>query len=174
MSATSSQSRQAMTAGLVFLGMIVVIAAVLGFQYLGGYIPCKLCLEERVPYYIAMPVALVAIISAWRGWPPVVTRGALAITGLLLLWTMALGIYHSGVEWHWWAGPSDCTAVSGGISTNVNDLLGDLTAKHPPSCDQAAGRFLGISFAGWNVVASLVLAAIAFRGALSNAGATLA
>ena len=38
----------------------------------------------------------------------------------------------------------------------------------PPSCDEAAGRFLGLSFAGWNVLASAALAAIGYRAALGR------
>ena len=158
-----------LSATIVLAGMIAVIAAVQGFEHVGGYIPCKLCLAERVPYYYAIPVAFIAVVSAWLGWPRALTRIALVVVALLLLWTMVLGAYHAGVEWHWWAGPTDCGAAASGVSTNVNDLLNDLTAKHPPACDKAAGRFLGISFAGWNVVASLVLAMIASRGALASA-----
>lgn len=149
---------------LVLGGMIAVIAAVLGFEHIGGYIPCKLCLEQRQPYYAGIPVVALAAFSAWRGWPPVITRGLLVIGGLLLLTTMALAVYHSGVEWRWWAGPTDCGATAGNISSDVNDLLGDLTTR-PPACDEAAGRFLGLSFAGWNVIASAALAALAFRAA---------
>ena len=164
----SSQSRLALPALLLATAMAVVVGTALGFEHIGGYIPCKLCLAQRQPYYYAFPVSLIAILSAWRGWSPVLTRGALLVTGALLLWTFGLGIYHSGVEWGWWQGPGDCGAVAGGISTNVGDLLGDLTAKRPPSCTEAAGRFLGLSFAGWNVLASAALALIAFRGALKK------
>lgn len=156
---------QRLSALLVLAGMVAVIATVLGFEHIGGYIPCKLCLEQRIPYYTAIPVALFGAISLMRGWPQFLGRGSLAIVGLLMLWTMGLGIYHSGVEWAWWPGPTDCGAVADGISGDVSDLLRDLTAKRPPSCDQAAGRFLGLSFAGWNVLVSLGLALVAFRGA---------
>jgi disulfide bond formation protein DsbB len=153
---------------LVLAGMIAVIAAVLGFQHIGGYIPCKLCLEQRQPYYAGMPVVALAALSAWRGWPGWITRTLLAAGGVLLLASMALAIYHSGVEWHWWAGPTDCGATAGNISADVNDLLGDLSTR-PPSCDKAAGRFLGLSFAGWNVIASGLLAAMALRAAAAPA-----
>ncbi len=149
----------------VLCGMVVVIAAVLGFQHIGGYIPCKLCLAQREPYYTAMPVALFALIALAGRWPRCISTGLLAIVGLLMIYTAALAGFHSGVEWAWWLGPADCGATAGNISSNVGDLLGDLTAKRAPSCTEAAGRFLGLSFAGWNVLASLGLAAIAFRGA---------
>ncbi len=156
------------TSLLVLAGMVAVIAAVLGFQHIGGYIPCKLCLQQREPYYAGIPVVALAAISAWRGWPPLVTRLLLALGGLLLLTSMAMAAYHSGVEWQWWPGPTDCGVTAGNISSDVNDLLGDLSTR-PPSCDKAAGRFLGLSFAGWNVLASGVLAAIALRGAAKRA-----
>ena len=124
-----TRNSKLVSAILVLAGMIAVIASVQGFEHIGGYIPCKLCLAQRQPYYYAMPVALIAVLSAWRGWSPALTRILLAVAGLLLLWTLGLGVYHSGVEWGWWQGPGDCGAVSGGISGDVNDLLGDLTAK---------------------------------------------
>jgi disulfide bond formation protein DsbB len=50
------------------------------------------------------------------------------------------------------------------ITTNAGNLLNDMNAIHPPACDTAALRVLGLSFAGWNAIASLILALIAFRG----------
>ncbi|MGB7287891.1 MAG: disulfide bond formation protein B [Salaquimonas sp.] len=161
----STSQYQLITGILIFLGMIAVILTVLGFQHIGGYIPCKLCLGQREPYYAAIPIAGLAVMSAYFVWPACLTRGALAIAGLLMVYAVVLGVQHAGVEWAWWEGPSDCGAVDGGIMTNANDLLGSLTSIKPPSCNEAAGRFLGLSFAGWNVVVSMILAGIAFKGA---------
>jgi disulfide bond formation protein DsbB len=155
---------QRQTSLLVLAGMIGVIAAVLAFQHIGGYIPCKLCLGQREPYYAAIPVAFLATLSAWLKWPACLARGALAIVGLLMVYAAILGAQHSGVEWGWWPGPTDCGAVAEGITTNAGDLFGQLATTRPPSCNEAAGRFLGLSFAGWNVVVSVILAGIAFRG----------
>ena len=51
---------------LAFAGMIAVIATVLGFEHIGGYTPCKLCLGQREPYYMAIPVTGLAL-GAWCG-----------------------------------------------------------------------------------------------------------
>ncbi|MGI9402211.1 MAG: disulfide bond formation protein B [Rhizobiaceae bacterium] len=155
---------------LLLAGMIAVIATVLGFQHIGGYIPCKLCLEQREPYYVAIPVAFVALIGAAMSWPQIVTRIFLGLAGALMLYTAYLAAFHSGVEWDWWPGPTDCGATAGNISSDVSDLLGDLSATQPPSCDEAAGRFLGLSFAGWNVFVSLLLAGIAFKAMFATNG----
>ena len=53
--------------------------------------------------------------------------------------------------------------------TDGNGVLDALNTVIPPSCDEAALRILGLSLAGWNAIAALVLGAIAYWGALSKA-----
>lgn len=149
------------------VAMAAVVGAALGFEHIGGFIPCKLCLDERIPYYAGVPVALLAAAAHGLRLPAWIVRLLLAIVGLLMTYGLALAVYHSGVEWHWWAGPADCsTSATSGIVNDAGNLLGALESKTPPACDQAAGRFLGLSFAGWNVLSSLALAAVAFRAAV--------
>lgn len=167
----SERNNQVQLAGALFLAvaMAAVVGGALGFEHIGGYIPCKLCLEERIPYYIGVPVALVTALAAWLRWPPVIVKAGLVIIGLLMAFNLYMAIYHSGVEWGWWAGPADCsTSSTSGIVTDAGGLLDSLQNLKPPACDQAAGRFLGLSFAGWNAVACLILAVAAFRFAFAG------
>lgn len=158
---------QAKLGVLIFLGTIAVIASVLAFEHLGGYIPCALCLKQRIPYYYGIPVAFIAMLAANLKWSPLFTRILFVATGLLVLWSLALAAYHSGVEWAWWAGPSECAATDsgGGVTSSADNLLSQLQFSKPPSCNEAAGRFLGLSFAGWNVIVSAIIAIMAFRAA---------
>ena len=156
------------TAIVLTVGMAVVVGSALGFEHIGGYIPCKLCLEQRIPYYVGVPVAALSTISATLRWPPVLTRLLLLACGLLMVWSLFLAVKHSGVEWGWWAGPTDCGAVAAPADTGGSGVLDAIDAFVPPSCDKAALRVLGLSFAGWNAVASLILATIAFRGVLKS------
>jgi disulfide bond formation protein DsbB len=165
---TGTGRTQVFGAGLVALGMAITVGTALGFQHIGGYMPCKLCLEQRLPYYIGIPVALLALLAAVFRLPPLVARGLLVAVALLMTWSIWLGVFHSGVEWGFWPGPSDCGVVAP-APAGAGNLLDQLDAVIPPSCDQAAGRFLGLSFAGWNVVASLFLAAMAWIAALKKA-----
>ncbi|MBX3579620.1 MAG: disulfide bond formation protein B [Rhizobiaceae bacterium] len=149
------------------LAMAATVGTALGFQYIGGYLPCKLCYEQRIPYYVGVPVMALALLSSTLHWPAWLTRALLVAGGLLMAWGLYMGIYHAGVEWQWWAGPTDCAipfdmSDSGGGSGGVLD---DIDKVIPPSCDKAALRILGLSFAGWNVIASLALGAVAFYGA---------
>ena len=166
MSLTAATGKtQTIAAGLLALGMAVTVGTALGFQHLAGYIPCKLCLEQRLPYYIGVPLMLLALLSSLLKLPAVVTRSLLLAGALLMTWGLYLGGFHAGVEWGWWPGPTDCGVVAAPEGSSEGGVLGQLNTVIPPSCDQAAGRFLGLSFAGWNVVASLVLAAIAWVAA---------
>ena len=163
--ASIAQRQQLLFALLVTLGMAATVGGALGFEHIGGYIPCALCLLQRDPYYYGIPLGLLAVLAAFLKLPAWITRTLLVLVGLLMLVGAGIGVYHAGAEWHFWEGPSTCATTAQGISSDVGDLLGDLDAKHAPSCTEAALRVLGLSFAGWNVIASLILAAIALRGA---------
>lgn len=163
LAATAPQSRIGYPL-LVTLGMAATVGSALGFQYIGGYIPCALCLLQRDPYYYGIPVGIAAILVSALGLPAWITRSLLAVIGIMMLVGAGMGVYHAGVEWHFWEGPASCGG-SAGLTTNAGNLLNDLNAVHGPSCTEAALRVLGLSFAGWNVIASLVLAALAFIGA---------
>lgn len=145
------------------VAMALVVGSALAFEHIGGFIPCALCLEQRTPYYIAIPVLLAGALAYVVGLPALVMRGAVIVAGLLMAYGLYLSVYHAGVEWAFWQGPADCaTTATSGIATDAGSLLADLDAVTPPACDQAAGRFIGLSFAGWNALASLFLAASAF------------
>jgi disulfide bond formation protein DsbB len=131
--------------------------------------PCKLCLEERTPYYIGVPVLAAAWLSYGLKWPPILTRGLILIGALLMTYGLALAAYHTGVELKYWPGPTDCSAATMKVTLDAGNLLGDLNT-HPPACDSAPGFFLGLSFAGWNFVASLFFAAIGYYGAFAKSG----
>lgn len=166
MSASLPQSSRGLVPSvLATLGMTGTVGGALAFEHIGGYIPCALCLMQRTPYYWGIPIGIVAIAASVLKLPAWTTRALLMAIGILMLVGAGIGVYHAGVEWHFWEGPATCATSAAGVSGNVGDLLGDLDSKHGPSCGDAALRVLGLSFAGWNVIASLILAAIALRGA---------
>src|SRR4051812_1461783 len=80
----------------------VTIAGAWFFELVLKLKPCPLCLEQRAPYYIGIPLALIVALAAWRRAPRVlVVVGLIAIAGLML-WGAYLGIFHAGIEWGWW------------------------------------------------------------------------
>jgi disulfide bond formation protein DsbB len=158
------RSNAAATAALIIA--LVGAAAIAGawfFELVLKLKPCPLCLEQRVPYYIAIPLALVIALAAWRNAPRVAVVTGLAALALLMLWGAYLGVFHAGVEWKLWAGPQECSgAATLGPAT---DFMKRLQTINITRCDEAAWRFLGLSLAGYNALISSALAAIALWGA---------
>jgi disulfide bond formation protein DsbB len=132
---------------------LALILGALGFQYIGHYPPCEMCHWQRWPHIAAAIVGLGGAILLSMGvlnarLAPVIA--ALAILGVAT--SGALGVFHAGVEWHWWPGPAACTT---GFVFN-----GNLDLNAPvPHCDIAAWRLFGISMAGYNALISLGAAA---------------
>ena len=86
---------------------------------------------------------------------------ALLAIAVAMLWNAGLGVYHSGIEWHWWPGPQDCSGAGAGLQRRAAACCSRLQNTRVVRCDEAAWRFLGLSLAGYNVLISLALAAIA-------------
>jgi disulfide bond formation protein DsbB len=144
----------------VALGAAATIGGALVFEHVFGYVPCKLCLMQRNPYYLAIPLGLAAALLPAR-W----ARIGLWLLALTFIVSAGLGAYHSGVEWGFFAGPSDCGGGLGAAAGSVGDFMNQLQTTRVVSCTEAAWRFLGLSLAGWNVLISLGLAAFAVTAA---------
>jgi disulfide bond formation protein DsbB len=140
-------------------------ATILGawfFQYVLGYMPCPLCLEQRYAYYFGIPLAVLVVLGESVGSSRKVLLLALFAIAAGMVWNIGLSAFHAGVEWKWWPGPRDC---SGPLeSLGAGNLLRDLQSIHVARCDEAAWRFLGLSLAGYDVLISAALAAIAGWG----------
>ncbi|MCX7565302.1 disulfide bond formation protein B [Sulfitobacter sp. F26169L] len=136
---------------LAALGSAAVLLGAFAFQHLGGMPPCKLCLWQRWPHAAA---ALMGVIIILTGKARLAWLGAIAS-----LTTAIIGFYHVGVEQGWWEGPTSCSS-SGVSNLSAQDLMNQILAAPMVRCDDIAWQMLGISMAGWNVVASLALAAL--------------
>ena len=151
---------------LALLVSCVVILAALGFEHIGGYLPCPLCSMQRYAYYTGIPLLFLALVLVANDRPGM--AGVIfAVVALGFLANAGLGAYHAGAEWKFWPGPDTCAATSGDLATNAGSLLKDLQRVQVVRCDEAAWRFLGLSFAGWNVLISLLLSAMALRAAVA-------
>ena len=153
--------------GAVLVASIVVIGLAFAFEYLGGYDPCPLCLQQRYAYYFAMPALFLALVLVSAQCTGLAALLFIAVAVGFLI-NAGLGTYHAGVEWKFWAGPDTCAATPRALNTapGAGNLLKQLERVRVARCDEAPWTFLALSFAGWNVVISLLLAAGASAAAL--------
>jgi disulfide bond formation protein DsbB len=157
------------------LAIAVVAAATLAgawfFQLVLDIRPCPLCLEQRYAYYLAIPLGALTALAAARDAPRAVFYAGLGILAAAALGNAWLGAYHAGVEWGFWQGPTDCTGPVGNLGSAGN-LLERLDTVKVIRCDEVQWRFLGLSLAGYNVLISLLMAAIAAWGIVKSAKRT--
>jgi disulfide bond formation protein DsbB len=133
-------------------GSGAILLGALGFQYVGGYPPCSLCYWQRYGHIAVMALAWLALLPLGH----TLRLAFLALAGAALLATAGIALYHVGVEWKWWAGPSGCSVTSG-LGKSVEELKRLLMATRMVRCDEIPWSLLGLSMAGWNAVLSMAL-----------------
>ncbi len=146
---------------LAFAASAGVLGSALLSQYWGGLLPCELCLAERWPWTAAI---LISLIGALFG--PRLAPSFLALSlALVFAAGAALAAYHVGVEHHWLAGPTACTAGTA-TPTSLAALKKEIMGQQGVRCDIPAWSLFGISLAGWNLLASLAMMgfSLAFLG----------
>ena len=149
--------RRALGAGTLSL---LLLAAALGFQYLGGLAPCPLCLWQRWPHAAAIVLALLVL-----AWP---ARGLALVAAFVVLVGAGIGLYHAGIEWGVWPGPASCTAPGNVAAMSAADLVAHLERAPVVRCDDVAWSLLGLSMAAWNALASLVCGLLWLRAYASS------
>lgn len=127
---------------------LAVPALLLGGAYIAQYgfglFPCEMCWWQRYPHFLALVLALAALLKPPARLLVWLAAGAIALSGLI-------GGFHAGVEYGWWEGVTACTtnpAASGG------DPLEAILNAPLIRCDVAPWSLFGISLAGWNFLVS--------------------
>jgi disulfide bond formation protein DsbB len=152
-------ARPRLVPAIILLASAGVIAGALLFEYVGGLVPCELCLYERWPYYAALGLAVIAVGLGRRDASLVLV----ALCALLFLGGAALAFYHVGVEQHVFAGPTACTGdVPRGLG--AAELAARLLEREPVQCDEVQWSLFGVSLAGFNLLASLAIAVVSIAG----------
>lgn len=151
-------------AGVVAVVGLATIGGFFFFEYVLGYPPCPLCLDQRMAFYVSVPLAALLWLGAGHGAArKVLFLGFLAIAAAML-WNTGLSAFHAGVEWKFWPGPTDCSGPINGLG-QASNMLNRLQDIRIVRCDAAAWRLFGISLAGYDVLVSAFLAIVAALGA---------
>jgi disulfide bond formation protein DsbB len=150
---------------LTLWAAVAGIVTALGFELIGGWAPCPLCLQQRYVYYAGIPLLFLALVLLSAGKDR--DAGLLfLLVSFAFLANAALGVYHAGAEWQFWPGPDTCSGNA--PLSKAGGVLNSISKAPVVRCDQVMGRFLGLSFAGWNVVLSVALCISALKAAFGN------
>lgn len=141
---------------LALLVPAALLAGAWAFQLIGHLYPCEMCHWQRWPHYAALVLAALSFVAGGARTKVTLVAGAaalIAISGLI-------GVFHAGVEYHWWQGITACTMTINGAGRSTDAMLKDLLAAPIVRCDAAQWTLLGVSLAGWNAAVSLVGAGV--------------
>ena len=143
---------------------LIVILAIISFtiisaliiQYWLGHEPCRLCLYERIPYFLSM-LLIIKIIFIKK-----YEKIALLILFLVFMSSTVLAFYHFGIEQGFFSESLACTSGNLSKMLSKEELLEQLK-QNSISCKDVSFRILGLSLAAINTIFSLVLSVIFMR-----------
>lgn len=142
------------------IAVVLIAAAALGTalaaETWGGLSPCVLCIYQRYAYLGAFSFGLAALAL---GPVPTARRLLLAGAGLAFLAGAAVAAFHVGVEQQWWRGTAECHAPVFDLALSPQELREQMLDTRFVPCDVIPWSLFGISLAGYNLLASLGLAA---------------
>ena len=142
---------------IVILAIIsLTIISALIIQYWLGHEPCKLCLYERIPYFLSMLLIIkILLIKKFE-------KITLLILSLVFISGASLAFYHFGIEQGFFSESLACTTEELSKTFSKEELLEQLK-QNSISCKDVSFRIMGLSLAAINTIFSLVLSVIFIR-----------
>ena len=142
---------------IVILAIIsLTIISALIVQYWLGHEPCRLCLYERIPYFLS--ILLITKIFFIKKYE----RTTLLILFLVFMSSTVLAFYHFGIEQGFFSESLACTTGDLSKTLSKEELLQQLK-QNSIGCKNVSFKILGLSLAAINTIFSLVLSVIFLR-----------
>ena len=139
---------------LVIISLTIISALII--QYWLDHEPCKLCLYERIPYFLSMLLIIkILFIKKYE-------KITFLILSLVFIGSTALAFYHFGIEQGFFNESSACATGDLSKILSKEELLEELK-QNSISCKDVSFRMLGLSLAAINTIFSLILSVIFIR-----------
>ena len=136
---------------LIFISFVLIFTFVI--EYRLGHQPCKLCLYERIPYFLS--ILLIVKIFFIKGNEKI----TLLILSLVFIISSVLAFYHLGIEQDFFKESLACTTGNLSETLTKEELLKQLS-QNTISCKDVNFRIFGFSLAAINTIFSIALSAI--------------
>ena len=128
------------------LGSLALILGALGFQYIGGVVPCEMCHWQRWPHIAAAIIGIVVVALARDK-----ARALAWLAVALVLASGLIGLYQTGMQWGFLPGPSSCSGHRFVIGSNMTPDV---------QCDVVTWQLFGLSLAAYNAIFSFLIAGL--------------
>lgn len=123
---------------IMLCAAIIALATAYIAEYVFGLIPCKLCLYQRIIYFLSI-ILTIGVFFQYR----IIYLSFASYIGNALL-----ALYHVGIEKKILPDLAGCTSTIHSLDV-AQAMKAMLHTIHPP-CDEPAFTLWGISMSGWN------------------------
>jgi len=141
---------------ILFILLILISSSVLSayiIEYKLGHTPCKLCLYERIPYFLA--ILLIGKIFLIKNFQKI----TLLLLSIVFISSSILAFYHFGIEEGFFQESLSCISSDTFSTTTKEELLEQLKQANI-SCKIVSFRIFGLSLAAINTIFSVLLSVI--------------
>ena len=137
---------------LILISIIAVLIAAFIIEYNLGHQPCKLCLYERIPYFIsALLIIKILFFNKYE-------RITLLALSIIFFFSFLLSFYHFGIEQGFFNESLGC--ITNSSKDLTKDQLLEQLNQNTIGCKNVTFRLLGLSLATINYIFSIILSAI--------------
>ena len=138
---------------VIMIACLVVLGSVYSLEYFIGFEPCNLCIYQRWPWWMAF---LLSVTTHLPNLPYLWISRLISLAGFSIIISGAIALYHVGIEYDWWSGPSTCTN-NGVLPNTLSDLHANKNISLITPCDKVPWSLFGLSLAFYNLVGSIVI-----------------
>jgi len=139
---------------LFFVSLVLISAFVIEYGF--DHQPCKLCLYERIPYFLSILLIIkILFIKKYE-------RVTLLALSLIFIGSATLAFYHFGIEQGFVSESFVCETRNLSETLSKEQLLEQLKQNNI-SCKDVSFRILGMSLAAINTIFSLILSVMFIR-----------
>ena len=136
---------------LTIISLAIMSALIIQFRL--GHEPCKLCLYERIPYFLS--ILLITKILFFKKYVKI----TFLILSLVFVSSSVLAFYHFGIEQGFYSESLICKIEDLSEILSKEQLLEQLK-QNSVSCKDVSFRILGLSLAAINTIFSLIVSVI--------------
>ena len=139
---------------LILVSLVLISAFII--EYWLGHEPCKLCLYERIPYFLSILLIIkIFLVKSYE-------KTTLLILSLVFVISSILALYHFGIELGFFNESLACTAENLSDTLSKEQLLEQLKQNNI-SCKDVSVKIFGFSLAAINAIFSIILSVIFIR-----------
>lgn len=148
---------------LIFIAAmsIAALAAAFASEAFLGLEPCRLCIYQRWPFAIGIPLSIIGLFLSFK-------RSILGVLSLNFLVNSGIAFYHTGVEQKWWVSAVEGCAVIFPEPAEGQSILDNIMSTPMAKCEDIPWQdpIIGLSMANYNIGFCFGLAVICLVGAL--------